>query len=321
MVGQYKESWLKLEEALGGRTALNGTPEEFREQFAGLLGMLAPLYPPPTDAVSTKDGNVDGIGYRIYTPKDAEKGGALPVGLYIHGGGFVVGNLDAEDVLCRAISEHCKCILISADYRLAPEHKAPAQLIDCLNVLKWARQNASSYGGDANKFFTIGGSAGGGLALAVANRVVSDPSKKSNIRGVVAIVPLTLHPDHVPAEYTSDYKSYTENAENVPVIDKRSMLQFYEYTGVDPKDSSYFTALDVDNLKNFPPTYICTCEFDPLRDDGQIMAKALQKNGVSVKTDYYEGFPHYFWIFPQVPEGQDFVMKTIAGTKWVIDQM
>lgn len=102
-------------------------------------------------------------------------------------------------------------------------------------------------------------------------------------------MPLTLHPDHVPEEYKSDYKSYTENAEGVPVIDKKSMEQFYEYTGVDPKDKSYFTALDTENLKNFPPTYICTCEFDPLRDDGQIMAKALEKNGVSVKTDYYEG--------------------------------
>lgn len=101
--------------------------------------MLAPLYPPPTDAVSAKDGDVDGIGYRVYTPVEAAKGGALPVGLYTHGGGFVVGNLDAEDVLCRAIAEHCGCILVSVDYRLAPEHKAPAQLTDSLNVLKWVR--------------------------------------------------------------------------------------------------------------------------------------------------------------------------------------
>ena len=106
------------------------------------------------------------------------------------------------------------------------------------------------------------------------------------------MVPLTLHPDNVPEQYKADYKSYTENAENVPVIDKTSMLQFYEYTGVDPKDSSYFTALDTENLKNFPPTYICTCEFDPLRDDGQVMAKALKDNGVPVKTDFYPGLPH-----------------------------
>jgi versiconal hemiacetal acetate esterase len=157
MVGQYKESWLKvspsppdrvqlphanplqLEEVLGGRTALKGTAEEFRAQFDGLLGMLAPLYPPPTDAVSTKDGDVDGIAYRIYTPVAASKSGPLPVGLYTHGGGFVVGNLDAEDVLCRAIAEHAGVILVSVDYRLAPEHKAPAQLTDSLNVLKWVR--------------------------------------------------------------------------------------------------------------------------------------------------------------------------------------
>lgn len=151
--------------------------------------------------------------------------------------------------------------------------------------------------------------------------MVSNPEKKANVKGVVAMVPLTIHPDHVPEQYKADFKSYTENAENVPVIDKTSMLQFYEYTGVDPTDKSYFAALDTENLKNFPPTYICTCEFDPLRDDGQIMAKALKENGVPVKTDFYEGLPHYFWIFPQVPEGQTFVAQLIGGTKWVLDQM
>ena len=108
----------------------------------------------------------------------------------------------------------------------------------------------------------------------------------------MAIVPVTLHPDNVPSQYASDYKAYTENAENVPVIDKTSMMQFYELTGVDAKDKSYFTALDTENLANFPPTYIATCEFDPLRDDGKIMGKALTSAGVKVKEDYYEGLPH-----------------------------
>ena len=108
----------------------------------------------------------------------------------------------------------------------------------------------------------------------------------------MAIVPVTLHPDNVPSQYASDYKAYTENAENVPVIDKTSMMQFYELTGVDPKDKSYFTALDEENLANFPPTYIATCEFDPLRDDGKIMGKALSAKGVKIKEDYYEGLPH-----------------------------
>lgn len=127
----------QLEEALGGRTALHGTPAEFREQFTTLGAMLAALYPPPTDAVSSTDGEIDGIGYRIYTPVEAAKAGPLPVGLYTHGGGFVVGDLNSEDPLCRAIAEHAGCILVSVDYRLAPEHKAPAQLTDALNVLKW----------------------------------------------------------------------------------------------------------------------------------------------------------------------------------------
>jgi versiconal hemiacetal acetate esterase len=70
------------------------------------------------------------------------------------------------------------------------------------------------------------------------------------------------------------------------------MNQFYEYTGVSPTDSSYFTLLDKENLKNFPPTYIATCEFDPLRDDGKLLGKTLKAAGVSVKEDYWEGLPH-----------------------------
>lgn len=90
-----------------------------------------------------------------------------------------------------------------------------------------ARRNASSFGGDQSKFFTIGGSAGGGLALSVANQVVKDKKTRSQIQGVVAVVPLTLHWDNVPDEYKSMYKAYEENATNVPVIDRSSMESFY----------------------------------------------------------------------------------------------
>lgn len=176
-----------------------------------------------------------------------------------------------------------------AEMGMSARPRSPSHPPNCSNQ---ARKNASSYGGDVSKFFTIGGSAGGGLALSIASRIVASEATRAYIKGIVAIVPLTLHPDNVPAEYASDYKSYTENATNVPIIDRESMNQFYEYTGVSPTDSSYFTLLDTSNLKNYPPTYITTCEFDPLRDDGKLMAKALKSNGVAVKEDYWEGFPH-----------------------------
>lgn len=155
----------------------------------------------------------------------------------------------------------------------------------------------------------------------MANRIVKDPSKRDGIKGVAAIVPCTLHWDNVPAEYQSLYKAYEENKEGVPIIDKNSMKIFYDHAGVDPKDSDIFTALATDNHKNFPPTYFVSCEKDPLRDDAYVMEAALKKAGVPTKHDHYKGMPHYFWIFPSIPEGQQYVGNLIAGVKWLISQM
>ncbi|KAJ8061507.1 hypothetical protein OCU04_009321 [Sclerotinia nivalis] len=202
---------------------------------------------------------VEGIEYRVYTPKEASKHGPLPVAIWTHGGGWMTGDLDSDDLLCRVIAEHAPSIVINVDYRLAPEHKYLTQLEDTLKVYRWAQQNAISFGGDANKFYTIGGSAGGALALQVANRLVKDPAKRNNIKGIAAIVPCTLHFDNVPEGYKSIHKSFEGNKTDVPVIDKESMEIFYREAKVDPKDSDIFTALATDNHKNYPPTYIASC--------------------------------------------------------------
>ena len=199
--------------------------------------------------------------------------------------------------------------------RLPPSHRAqsPTQFMDSLKVYEWAHKNASSsIGGNPDKFFSIGGSAGATLALALANYLVADPSKRSSIRGCVAIVPATLHWDHVLPEYKSMYKSMDENV-GVPIIDKETMDTFFNAAGVDPKDPNTFVALNKENHKNFPPTYIATCEADPLRDDGKILEECLKNAGVPVKSDYYAGLPHYFWIFPSVTEGQEFAGESDWG--------
>ena len=306
---------------MGGRTVIHGTPEVIKAQYEGLVAFLIPQLPPPSDAVDAQEGEVDGIKYRLYTPKEAAKGGPLPVGVWTHGGGFMTGDLNSDDLLCRAVAEHAPSIIVNVDYRLTPEHKVPTQLQDTLTVYKWARQNASSFGGDPKKFYTVGGSAGGGLALQVANRLTKDPSKRDGIRGVAAIVPLTLHWDHVPEQYKSAYNSYKENEKDAPIIDKESMDTFYKHAGVDPKDPDTFVALDTENHKNFPPVYFAACERDPLRDDSIVFEAALKKAGVPTKLDFYKDLPHYFWIFPAIPEGQQFVANLIGGVKWLISQM
>lgn len=130
----------KVEEGMGGaRPVLNGTADEMRGQFAGLLEFLAPLYPKPSDAVSTRDALYEGIKYRLYSPRGVTKAAevGLPVGVYFHGGGFVLGDLDTEDGLCRAIAEGAGALIVSVDYRLAPASKAPAQLQDAIKLFEW----------------------------------------------------------------------------------------------------------------------------------------------------------------------------------------
>lgn len=169
--------------------------------------------------------------------------------------------------------------------------------------------------------YTTGGSAGGGLALTIANQVIRDPKLKGSLKGIAANVPTTVHFDNVPEKYKSIYKAYDDNAKDVPVIDKESMEIFYKHAGADPEDKSLWPLLATDKHAEFPPTYLTSCEFDPLRDDAKVMEEALKEAGVPVKHDYYPGFPHYFWIFPPVPEGQQFVANYIGGIEWLKSQM
>ena len=151
------------------------------------------------------------------------------------------------------------------------------------------------FGGDRRLFYTIGGSAGAGLALQMANKIINRPELRDSLKGVAASNPITTHFDNVPERYRDIYNSYDENARGTPIIDKGSMEIFYEHAKVDPDDRDVFTILAEDNHKYFPPVYLVSCEYDPLRDDARAMELALKAAGVATRHDYYEGMPHFFW--------------------------
>jgi len=140
------DCFCQLEAATGGRVALQGGVSDIRAQFAGLFAALSPGYPPPSDAVEVANGNAQGLGYRIYTPQSGKAAGRLPLGVFMHGGGFILGDLDGEDFLCREFAEKAGTILISVDYRLAPEHEHPAQLKDTMTIIEWVCLNIGSVG-------------------------------------------------------------------------------------------------------------------------------------------------------------------------------
>lgn len=130
---------LQLEKALGSRPILHGTASEIIQQYNGLGAILASQLPPPDASVSARDEKIDdNVTVRIYTPDaDATGGKKLPLGVYIHGGGYICGNLDTEDPICRALAHHVPCVVVSVDYRLGPEHKLPVMTNDCIAAYKW----------------------------------------------------------------------------------------------------------------------------------------------------------------------------------------
>ncbi|KAF4771277.1 hypothetical protein N7455_011937 [Penicillium solitum] len=322
MADRYAESWLQLEAATGGRVALQGDVSNIRAQFAGLFAALSPGYLAPTDAVVVTNGNAQGVGYRIYTPQSGTTSGPLPLGVFTHGGGYILGDLDAEDFLCREFAEKAGTILISVDYRLAPEHEHPAQLKDTMTIIEWAFANASSLGADASRLFTIGTSAGATLALLSARQIVTGKSKvpATALAGVVAVSPVTVHPDNIPAKFQAAHNSYKEFGEGAPVLTRSVMSQFLQQVRATPEDASSFMLLDDTVLGKFPPVYISTAECDPLRDDGKVLAAALKDAGVSVQEDLYNGMPHCFWFFNTLPEWSVFSHNTVSAIQWILSR-
>jgi versiconal hemiacetal acetate esterase len=166
-------------------------------------------FPPPDPDVQSEDRTItDGLKARIYTPK-GYKGGS-PVGVYFHGGGWAMGDLEADDAIVRSISKGGNVVVVSIDYGLAPQNKHPGLINDCWKGLQWTLQNAKALGGADGKIFTSGASAGAGLALGMALKAI-DEGLHNSVVGVVALVPATVNPKAVPEDLKSKYTSYKEH--------------------------------------------------------------------------------------------------------------
>ncbi|KAH6985178.1 alpha/beta hydrolase fold-domain-containing protein [Ilyonectria destructans] len=306
----------KFEKRIGQRPVLKGTAQEIRDKFAELGKNLAPLYSPPADTVTVETGSFQGIAYRIYTPRNIREGAPekLPIGVYFHAGGFVVGNLDSDDLFCRAIAENTQVILVNVGYKLAPEHKTPAHLEDAIKIVEWVYYDSTFDHADRTKLFTMGTSAGGALALEVARKAGLDQSTipKNAVKGVVALSPVVFHPANSPVQV---------DVNDSPIIDREALLQCFEICGAQPDNADYFIGLEPDSHSLLPPAYIVTCGFDPLRDDGRILAESMESRGLQVKRDHYERLPHCFWMVPTLPESKVFTANAFQGIKWVLAKM
>jgi acetyl esterase len=220
---------------------------------------------------------------RIYAN---EPGGLRPALTYFHGGGFVFGNLDTHDAVCRALAKESGAVVISVDYRLAPEHKFPAAVEDSHAATVWAAANAASLGIDARRIAVGGDSAGGNLAAVVA-MLCRDAG------GPALALQVLLYP--VTDFSTFETTSHRELAEGYFL--NRAAMDWFSALYIasdDQKRDPEVSPLLARDLSGLPPALVITAEFDPLRDEGEAYAQRLREAGVAVTMTRYPGMIHGF---------------------------
>lgn len=233
-------------------------------------------------------GPADSIPIRIYTP---EGSGPFPVLVYFHGGGWVLGDLDSHDALCRSLANGTGCIAVAVDYRLAPEHKFPAATDDCYAATKWIAENASHFNGDPARIAIGGDSAGGNLAAVVAQMIRDQGGPPLVLQ--LLLCPLT--------DFTADNRSLRENAEGylLTVLDLQWFAKHY-LNRAEEKNHPLASPMLAADLRGLPSALVITAEFDPLRDEGEEYGNRLKEAGVPVTISRYKGTIHGFIILAAV---------------------
>lgn len=282
------QSILEQAEAEGGAPFETLQPAEAR--LAAIEG-LAPWRGEPEPVATVEDviiaGPESSIPLRIYTPEGA---GARPALVYFHGGGWVVCDLDTHDVICRAIARLAGAVVIAVDYRLAPEHKFPAAVVDCYAATCWVAANAARLGVDPRRIAVGGDSAGGNLAAVMA--IQSRDEAGPRIALQVMVYPVT----DLSSFETASYREFAEGYG----LTAAEMEWFRGHYLAHPEDARSVRAspLLAHDLRGLPPALVITAECDPLRDEGEAYAARLQEAGVAVCLTRYDGMVHPFfsWV-------------------------
>jgi acetyl esterase len=228
-----------------------------------------------------RDIDAGGIPCRLYRPSSDSNLGLL---VFFHGGGWVIGDLNSHDGVCRSLANRSGHAVLAVDYRLAPEHKFPSAFDDCAAALRWAHDHAASLGVDKARIAVGGDSAGGNLAAAVA---------------LAEVVPLKFQLLIYPAvDLAMNSPSIDENA-TAPILTKSVMAWFvnhYIRSSADHKNIQASPIMAEDSLlKRMPPALVITAQFDPLRDEGEAYGKRLIENGVNSTITRYNGAFHGFF--------------------------
>ncbi len=297
-------------ETAGYPPIAESTPEQAR---AGLRALMVEFRDPSTlaEVASVDEAKVaDSIPVRVYRPQG--RTGPVPTLVYFHGGGFVIGDLDTHEGVCRLLCHDTDAVVVSVDYRLAPEHPFPAAVEDAYASLTWVAEHIADYGNDPARLAVGGDSAGGNLAAVCAQLAHAD--------NLPLAAQLLVYP---AVDLLGEYQSRVDNAEGyfLTMADIRWFAE--KYLGMDETDPAAIaltgdprlSPLHASSLGGLAPAVLATAEFDPLRDEGDGYAQALRAAGVQVEHRQFPGLIHGFY-------GLEFVSPAVAdATTWINAQV
>ena len=279
------------------------TPPEAREYYMQARLVANPEPPELLSAESLAIPSPHGrIPARIYTPKKLRKADGLAPGLvFFHGGGWVIGNLETHDVVCRKLAHESEMIVMSVDYRLAPEHRFPAAVEDAVTATKWLAANAKALGVDASRLVVGGDSAGGNLAA-----VVSLDARENGPRlaGQLLVYPAT--------DFSRKHPSHSEPETSILLTHTVVTWFMNNYLGDADINDWRASPARARTLAGLPPAYVLTVGGDPLRDEGDEFAARLKEAGVAVTYRHFAGQFHGFFTMGRLLNQANVAVGEIA---------
>ena len=282
------------------------TPQEARAAYRDRRGFTQPDPPP---VASSEDLIAEGphgpIALRLVRPLGTPAtGAALPVLVYFHGGGWVIGDLDTHDTLCRQLANAAGCAVLSVDYRMGPEHRFPCAVDDCLAATRWCRAHADRLGLDASRMAVGGDSAGGNLAAVVA--IAARDSGDLPLRFQLLIYPATDMRRQAP--------SHTTNGQGY-LLTRDTIDWFHDHYIDDPAHDADWRAspLLCERLVDLPEALVITAGYDPLRDEGLMYSQRLSEAGVRCHHVCFERQIHGFITMGKVIDEADAAVALAAA--------
>jgi acetyl esterase len=281
-------------------------PSEARRLAAESLRPVAGTAEPVSSVEDLRIPGPEGdIPIRVYTPNVSAP---RPAMVYFHGGGWVVCDLDTHDIVCRAIARRAGAVVVSVDYRLAPEHKFPAAVVDCYAATAWVAANSTKLGINPKRIAVGGDSAGGNLGAVVSLKSRDEDGPAIALQAMV--YPVT----DLSSFATPSYQEFAEGYQ----LTKAEMEWFRDqYLGsMLDAQCPYASPLLARDLRGLPPALIITAECDPLRDEGEAYAKRLQQAGMAVTYTCYAGMIHpFFSLSGAIPQALDAIQQVADAVR------